>query len=123
VKLASIIGALYLGIYLILPGCLCQLLEAFGIEVHDQSIPAATCVISDAAGVVVCHCDHPSAKTAEVSPTEIWEKCLSPTVSKLPADALEVPPPAEVIRLNQSRAPPGLVGPQSVRTFSGVFLI
>ena len=123
VNLVSAIGAIYLGIYLILPGCLCQLLETFGVTVHDRSIPQSECVLVGVTASFVCHCDHHASKTAELSPTQTEASIQTEFVTDLPTDSSDLPFSAEFTRTRQSRAPPNGAPALSHRIFSGVFLI
>ncbi len=71
------IFSLYIGVFLILPGCLCQILAPFGIQVlhapPDGSVdpsrsgpPVATITLPiDCSGPVDCNCDDVTLKTAE----------------------------------------------------------
>jgi hypothetical protein len=125
VKFFGAISALYLGIYLILPGCLCQLLEAFGVPVHPSKTLVHECVVSGASDSIPCHCLEISAKTAEpenhltLVPQDLllsdeiaaMEAFLVPPTPRNEATAGRAPPPLASIHLN------------SLRTFTGVYLL
>lgn len=122
-NLVSAIGVVYLGIYLVLPGCLCQLLETFGVAVHDRSVPRSECVIVDASTSFICLCDHQAPKTAELSPTESDPDNQAQFVTGLSNRRIDFFLSADATRVRQSRAPPGSGTSLSHRSFSGVFLI
>ncbi|MCB1077099.1 MAG: hypothetical protein KDM64_04630 [Verrucomicrobiae bacterium] len=125
VKVFGAISAVYLGIYLVLPGCLCQLLEAFGIPLHGQGRSFQVCVYTGNPSAPPCHCHHVSAKTADLDPSLV----IVPEPGFNPADwsadeafQLQTVPPIDSVR---GRAPPS--GPpsarNSLRTLTGVYLI
>ncbi|MBL9153246.1 MAG: hypothetical protein JNK37_12205 [Verrucomicrobiales bacterium] len=119
------ISALYFGIYLILPGCLCQLLEACGIQVHASNRPAQVCLIQGDSSSVPCHCHGVAAKAVDLefatvaAPeplTEVAPFDLTAAVLLLPALPTEV---------GLGRAPPALShpSPATLRIFTGVFQV
>ena len=69
VKSAKAILIIYLGIFPILPGCLCQVLGAFGISLHEASLAGAECVMTDASQTIPCHCEEATSKAVEVPPS------------------------------------------------------
>ncbi len=65
--------ACWVGIFLILPGCLCQLLACVGIEPHGDSVqggPEPAIIGQSLASAIDCHCDEDVAKVAETTPTD-----------------------------------------------------
>ena len=69
------IAAVYVSLYLILPACMCQLLAAFGCDIHGHSTATAdqeSPALSEAVIYVapICHCDTPVDKTAEADRSE-----------------------------------------------------
>ncbi len=122
VKIFNIAGAIYLGVYMILPGCLCQVLSVFGVALHDLELPPNVCVIS-ADSNLPCHCDHADSKKAELAHSPHVD-CEAEHFIVVPLAAefticLADSDPDEFVR---SRAPPPPC--QSVsRVFTGVFLV
>lgn|GEM_PF-1424590 len=64
------ISAIYSGLYLILPGCLCPLLNCFGVTHVDSSTQTEErCVMTDGSNQALCHCHDAASKTAEPTQT------------------------------------------------------
>ncbi len=64
------IAAVYVSLYLILPACMCQLLGAFGYDIHGPSTAAVSAPLPTISAEVVyaapvCHCEDHIDKTAE----------------------------------------------------------
>jgi hypothetical protein len=113
-----------LGIFPILPGCLCQVLEAFGVSAHDSSSSQLVCVMTDGSGKVSCHCDHTNRKDVEIpagNGSDSLERFYA--LSLQWGEPFEFPDNARVSS-RQDRAPPGSFASHSARrVFSGVYLI
>ncbi len=142
VFLKSILS-IYLGIFLILPGCLCQLLSPFGIDVlhapPDGSVdpnhtgpPLAT--LSSPANpspLVDCNCDDTTLKSAErcgcstiLHQEDIFSIVAHCPWSDLNAQTLNLPDPPKQI---SSRAPPDFQRPplskRPMQTLYGMMLV
>lgn len=67
-KILQIVASIYLGIFLILPGCLCQVLAPFGIIIHDHDhdVPSEICMEGASDSVPPCHCEHLDEKHADL---------------------------------------------------------
>lgn len=64
------IAAIYVSLYLVLPACICQLLSAFGCDIHGNAMatgPEPVAQVTAAVSYVapICHCDDHVSKTAE----------------------------------------------------------
>ena len=122
-RMLSAAGAIYLGIYLILPGCLCQLLGAFGIEVSEGRSPAQSEEIRDGNAIVTCHCNEHESKDAEAAPPVGFE-VIGQSPAREPTDfSLPSLRDSGAPLLPTSRGPPDSALRWSSRSFSGVFLI
>lgn len=119
----SAIGAVYLGIYLILPGCLCQLLGAFGVETVEGRSGPRTCEVRGSDGVSVCHCNEHEFKKAEALAAAEFQDHEPIQFDEPLAEFAPPSPSASLLHAPGSRAPPTPPNPWSSRTFSGVFLI
>lgn len=123
VKLLKTVGAIYLGIYMILPGCLCQVLSVFGVSIHGQSIPQNVCLVSAVEATFPCHCDHLDSKKGELTQKLDFDGTPESYI-------LEFLPEESQIRLDysgsrenvRSRAPPP-PGLSLDRVFTGVYLV
>ncbi len=122
-KFLSAIGAIYLGIYLILPGCLCQLLGAFGVEVSEGTNGPRTCEVRGLDNAFVCHCNEHEFKKAEALASTESQDHGPAEFAEPVAELVLTSPPASSTPSSGSRAPPWSASPWSGRTFSGVFLI
>lgn len=119
--------AIYIGIYLILPGCLCQVLSAFGIDgPGHRSEAGERCgevAVAEANGALPgCHCEDTSSKVAEPPSSNESESLSCPVVliSELSV-GVGIEDSDCVLHLG-SRAPPG-PSPWSLAVFSGVYLV
>ena len=118
--------AVYVSLYLILPGCLCQILTVFGCEnAHHAKIQIdlpREIAPQHKSYAMVCHCDDQVDKTAEVQSAETFDdsaltferRIVNPPVFKL-ADS-------NARYSAGSRAPPGGAF-WTLTSHSGVFLI
>ncbi len=117
--------ALYLGIYLILPVCLCQMLAAFGVFVHEsaETISETSVGLLHEQGSFPCHCEDPVCKTADIpqdgddaertTPDE-FQPALTTASTRISAWANQT----------HSRAPPPLeIACSNIAAFFCVFLI
>ena len=123
VKWASSIGAVYLGIYLILPACLCQFLAAFGLSLHASTASGDDCTVAGQSLGVVCHCEDHVDKSAEAETPGIE---LS---ARIDVSDSGMPGAESVGDRDHATGSPPVRGPPSPslhghhRCFSGVFLI
>lgn len=122
-RFLSAAGAIYLGIYLILPGCLCQLLGAIGIEVSEGSSPVHSEEFSSWENVVTCHCNEHESKNAEAMASVDFERIEQSPTGEFADFSLPTLRDSEAQRLPTSRGPPLSALSWSSRAFSGVFLI
>ncbi len=126
VSVLKSILAVYVSLYLILPGCLCQILTVFGCEnaIHAASqidLPLEVAPLHKSYSMV-CRCDEHVDKTAEAQSAEAFE------IAALTFESRIVNPP--VFKLADSnarysagsRAPPGGAF-WTLTSHSGVFLI
>lgn len=119
------IAVSYLALYLVLPGCLCQLLGVFGWDIHShsQSSGEQPFVITAAAeNSPPCHCDTIDPKDCDVPPAQA--EATQPDLPSAPLYATLLPAEKEtdVTLFAPSRAPPGRPF-WSLSTHSGVFLV
>ncbi len=122
VKLLNITGAIYLGIYMVLPGCLCQVLSIFGVALHDFELPQNVCVVSTDSNLP-CSCDHAESKKGElVQPIIIEGEPEHIVFEPLPAEVQIQLLSLDPIKNVRSRAPPP-PGHSVSRVFTGVFLV
>lgn len=120
------VSAVYLGIYLILPGCLCQLLHCFGgTPVDSLTRSEERSVLTNNSNLTICHCHDVASKTVE--PTQTSEKGSDTFAgpAALLEDANQHVPSQISAELANGRAPPfvGLPSITSLRSFTGVYLI
>jgi len=102
--------ACWIGIFLILPGCLCQLLACVGIELHDGSIQGGSkpAIIGQSlASAIDCHCDEDVAKVAETTPTDLASAGATAAVWLVVANASQ-PAAPPFFGSPAARAPPGV---------------
>ncbi|MCF6312267.1 MAG: hypothetical protein L3J39_07425 [Verrucomicrobiales bacterium] len=115
------IFSVYIGVYLILPGCLCQMLAPFGIQVlhappdgsidpnHSAPVAILTAPIP-CDNPVDCHCDDSTLKTAEQSVVAdvLYQEDIFKAVAACPwAAASDLPKPSpHTANQMGSRAPP-----------------
>lgn len=116
--------AIYLGVYLLLPGCLCQVLTALGVSVHapaaaSQPLPHLVSGSgADGAGAVftaiddrpgVCHCDERMVKSAErpvVASAPSIDDRIFGGGSNLPGAPASIAPWRTLLRLDRAPPPP-----------------
>lgn len=100
--------ACWIGIFLILPGCLCQLLSCVGIDLHgggERHGQVPKLFAPNATSFAECHCDEDTGKVAESSPTgRLVESEF--TAAETIDEGLLVPAAAPFSRLQSTRAPP-----------------
>ena len=60
--------AVWIGVFLILPSCFCQLLVGLGIDVHEGMPRTQGVTVSASAAVIACHCDDDCPKVADILP-------------------------------------------------------
>jgi hypothetical protein len=119
------IAAVYVGIYLILPGCLCQILGAFGFSSEAPRYADTNDVVTSISSNTSCHCHEISDKAVELGMVE----CGLPEVAPSTGEKVftETALPAIALRSDRAfgRAPPDrTVGAShALRYFTGVFLI
>ncbi|MFK5923512.1 MAG: hypothetical protein QM496_15145 [Verrucomicrobiota bacterium] len=139
--LKSIFSA-YIGVYLILPGCLCQMLTPFGINVlhappdgsavANHSVPVATLTApATCPSPVDCNCDDTSLKTAEQSVVSnvLYQVDIFKATAPCPWAELDILPTrfSNPPSLISSRAPPDCQRPYSLKrpsqTLYGIMLV
>ena len=118
--------AVYVSLYLILPGCLCQIRTVFGCEnaIHAASqidLPLEAAPLHKSYSMV-CHCDDHVDKTAEAQFAEAFDDSALTIQSRIVN-----PPDFKLADSNArysagSRAPPGWAF-WTLTSHSGVFLI
>jgi hypothetical protein len=124
VRIFGAITAVYLGLYLLLPGCLCQILGVFGVQVHPPRMAGSGEYIAGEPSIM-CHCHEQSPKTAE-APAGVVD--LSPATDDfvfLSPESVAFSVPRAIVSEKPSRAPPPgtIPSPTLLRSFTGVFLI
>ena len=116
--------AVYVSLYLVLPGCLCQILSAFGVGVCEVmvSVEKNAPVIVGSEETGICHCDQHLTKTAEAIEVRSQE-CVTPAQISS-AFSVYTPSlfPASFVPRLHPRGPPGSIRWTSAPQ-SGVFLI
>lgn len=126
IALKSII-AVYISLYLILPACLCQLLGAFGYEIHEHSqsnngqpMPAISAAVLYAGPI--CSCEDHIDKSAEPNSSEN----LGVDHVDLPLAIVDARNTKKIARAAKaglaSRAPPA-PPVWSLSPYSGVYLV
>lgn len=121
------IAAVYASLYLILPACMCQLLGAFGYDIHAPAMASGSQpgpALSEAVIYVapICHCEDHVDKTAEADGSE------SATVDYNDLSFVIIDPPSITDDIGRilvgygSRAPP-TKAVWSRPSLSGVYLI
>lgn len=125
VKRAGVIFAVYLGIYTILPGCLCQILGVLGLAPAAMLEAGQQRVIASLSSDQPCHCHEVSGKILDLVPQPAYEIEAFTTVVGTVAGLTSVLPGISKEDLYQGRAPPviGRFGWNRLRNFTGVFLI
>lgn len=123
-KIFGAITAVYLGLYLVLPGCLCQLLHCFDLVPPSAAArQVESTFLSNSVSDTICHCHEVVSKNVETPPTE--------SVPAPVQDFASVPPNWEndpaiftLIRSSGPRAPPvRLRALTTLRSYTGVYLI
>lgn len=124
VKRFGAIIAVYLGIYLILPGCLCQILSTFGWIESSERQEMSQEVVASLASDTPCHCHDGVGKVAELVPAELVQDMVLVPLADLPALS-GVPQVSPAIGLSQGRSPPPLpcLAANRLRFVTGVYLI
>lgn len=119
------IAAVYVGIYLILPGCLCQILGAFGLSSGDVRYADTGDVVTSMSSNEPCHCHEISDKAVELAMAEGSLPDVVPSMGE--KVFTETGLPMVVLRSDHAfgRAPPDETADTShaLRYFTGVFLI
>ncbi|MDF1850044.1 MAG: hypothetical protein P1U85_04360 [Verrucomicrobiales bacterium] len=125
------IFSIYIGIYLVLPSCFCQVVSAFGGEALPHALieegekknkpdALSVCASSDLLPPI-CHCDEGGEKIAEAGNSNEHQYLPFPC-SRLIPRIHRAPGDSESQFLAPARAPPGQ--PRwSLLPFSGVYLI
>lgn len=119
------IAAVYVGIYLILPGCLCQILGAFGLSSETVRFADSSDVVSTISSNTSCHCHEISDKSVELAMGEGSLPESSPSTGERVVTETDLPTIALRSDRAFGRAPPDRVEGASLshRYFTGVFLI
>jgi hypothetical protein len=119
------IAAVYVGIYLILPGCLCQILGAFGLSSEAVRFADSSDLVTSISSNNSCHCHEISDKSVELAMGEGSLPEGSPSTGE--RVVTETALPAIALRSDRAfgRAPPDWTASasHSLRYFTGVFLI
>lgn len=125
VKRAGVIFAVYLGIYTILPGCLCQILGVLGLAPAAMVEAGQQTVIASLSSGQPCHCHEVSGKILDLVPQPACEVEAFTNIVGTVASLTAVPPGISKEDLYQGRAPPviGRFEWNRLRNFTGVFLI
>lgn len=120
----GVIIAVYLGAYLVLPGCLCQVLGAFGLTTK-QELREPVPVIGSVASNLPCHCHDAPGKFAEPALATAVEMEHFASVTAMPEIGIAIPPVDPALRFHQGRAPPPAWVPASnrLRDFTRIYLI
>lgn len=115
--------AVFLGIYLVLPSCLCQLLCAVGVAPLPVDSGAETRLVCTDFSPHICHCHDHTSKVAEVVPTH-ENIDPAPSLSPVQASVFSSIFAPEAIMVARPRPPPCLAASASARAAQlGVFLI
>lgn len=117
--------SVYLGIYLILPGCLCQILFAFGLGESPGRPESSHAVIASLASDTPCHCHEASGKLADLVPAGGVQEAPFVAVSELPPAFSATPPLPPAVGFSPGRSPPPrpCLTANRLRSVTGVFLI
>ncbi len=124
VKRFGTIFAVYLGVYLVLPGCLCQVLGAFGLSTKSEKRESSTVVESVAANLP-CHCHDAPGKFAEAGTATEAEPGGFQWTTSMPDIGVAILPAEPARDLHLGRAPPpGRIPASSrLRDFTRIYLI
>jgi hypothetical protein len=118
--------AIYVSLYLVLPGCLCQVLSALGADVSESVVvQVEEPVVSGMAQGnpnAICHCDEHLAKVAEATEERGHESAAPAPVGAVFSFQAPFFFPAEAVGRLHPRGPPGSA-PWTSASRSGVFLI
>jgi hypothetical protein len=119
------IAAVYVGIYLILPGCLCQILAAFGLSSEAARYADTSDVVTSISSNTSCHCHEISDKAVELAMAEGGLPEVSQSTGEKVFAETARPPISLQSKQAYGRAPPDRVADAShaLRYFTGVFLI
>lgn len=112
--------AVYVGVYLLLPGCLCQVLSAFGVSTHSHYTPEQNEWHSDIT-VISCHCSDFCQKAADLQNS----RTQTELVPEIAWTFVELPVARERSKssvLATDRGPPGFI-PFTAPRFTGSFRI
>jgi hypothetical protein len=120
------IVAVYVGIFLAFPVCLCQVYEVLGVDSLEHA--AVSKVMEPSIGspavdaILHCHCDDDCDKATELIRSE--NEITKPFVVVAVISSMGLPPSRSVddYPRHQSRAPPDLET-WSLSSYSGVFLL
>lgn len=124
-KIFGAITAVYLGLYLVLPGCLCQLLHCFGlVSPTSESQQVDSTYLSDSGGNTICHCHEVVSKNVELPPSIESVPAPVQDFASAPEDWDSAPAFFTLIKSSGPRAPPlRLRALTTLRSFTGVYLI
>ena len=119
--------ACWVGIFLILPGCLCQLLSCVGIDLDgggERNGRVPELFAPNATSFAECHCDEDTGKVAETTPTELLVASKFAAAETIDEKVL-LPAAAQFFRLRSTRAPPSALRPPAseFRALVSVWLI
>lgn len=119
------IAAVYVGIYLILPGCLCQILGAFGLSSEAARYADTSDVVTSISSNTSCHCHEISDKAVELAMAEGGLPEISQSTGEKVSAETALPTISLPSKQAFGRAPPDRVADAShaLRYFTGVFLI
>jgi hypothetical protein len=115
--------AIYLGIYLVLPGCLCETLAVFGFSSDKTEQVDLTLVGDHASWSPVCHCDEVCVKAAEVTVNESHshEQQLFSRIHLPFQSDFNAPEAFRVVHVG--RPPPDRLATQNFHALFSVFLV
>lgn len=120
-RLVQSIVALQLAAYLLLPGCLCQIVGLLGLDdFSPRSSVEETYLVGD--HPIDCHCHELSGKFAEAHDDERLVRIPPPTPLRSPA--MPEVPPGPVSGVLSARPPPSpALAELTQASYLGVFLI
>lgn len=124
-KIFGAITAVYLGLYLVLPGCLCQLLHCFDLVPPSAAArQVESTFLSSAGSETICHCHEVVSKNVETPPSTESVPAPVQDLASVPLDWEINHAIFTLIRSSGPRAPPvRLRALTSLRSFTGVYLI
>ena len=124
-KMFGAITAVYLGLYLVLPGCLCQLLLCFGVvSPAPSAVTGDSSYVLDPGADTICHCHEVSAKTVEAPQSHDRGHAEIDAAKAVTREGTTTHAVLILIKSGGPRAPPiRLRAPSSLRSFTGVYLI